>query len=357
MRKNAVNYFLGCSSPEGFTSFFSELYSFDGGRRPYILKGGAGTGKSTLMKKLALELEKRGFEVHRVHCSSDPQSLDAVICRELNFCIADGTSPHVIEPVYPGAVETLINLGDCWDGKALFSKSKEIIEKTKLNSMCHARCQRFLSAAGKVRYDTQKICEEAILEYKIHAYADRFSKRRFKKKEKPCGSEKRIFISALTPDGTVFYGDTVKALAKEIILVDDKTSLASGMLFEELKNLAIRNGYEVISCFCPLSPSGYPEHIIIPELSIAFIRKHDEYPEFVGSRTIHSERFLDAGIISKRKNRIAFNNRIQSELVAEAVLSLREAKRIHDEIEKIYTPAMDFSDFDKIEKRILSEIL
>lgn len=357
MKNNPINYFLGCSSPEGFVSFFSELYSFDGKWHPYIIKGGPGTGKSSLMKRIAFELEKRDYTAERIHCSSDPDSLDGVICRELHFSIADGTSPHVIEPKYPGAVETIINLGDFWNGSLLFEKSKEIMDVTRQNQLCHSRCARFLSAAGKVRWDTQKICEDAVLEYKIHAYADRFSKRRFSKKGKIPGSERKIFISAVTPQGIKFYNETVSAYAGEIIEVDDKTNLVSGLLFEEIKNLAVKNGYAVISCFCPLAPHGFPEHIIIPELSLAFIKKHPGLYKVDSTRTIHCDRFLDGEKISGRKNRILFNSRIQNELLCEAVISLKEAKKIHDEIEKYYIPSMNFSEFDKIEKRILSEIL
>lgn len=357
MKNYSVNYFLGCSTPEGFVSFFSDLYSFDGSWHPYILKGGAGTGKSSLMKGIASELEKRGYEVDRIHCSSDPFSLDAVICRGLHFSIADGTSPHVIEPRYPGAVENIINLGDYWDRAELSGKASEIIETTRRNALCHERCGRFLAAAGKVRYDTQRICEESILEYKIHAYADRFSRRRFKSTGNHFAAERKIFLSAITPQGVHAYTDTANALADEIIIVDDKTGSASSLLMEELKNLALRNGYDVISCFCPLQPTDRPEHIIIPALNLAFVRKHDEY-EFNGAlRTIHCERFMEGEALSKHRNRLELNRRICRELVNEAATSLHEAKRIHDEIEKLYIPAMDFSSFDKIKNRILNEIL
>lgn len=357
MKKYGINYFSGCSSSEGFFSFFSEMYPYDEKWKVYIIKGGAGTGKSTLIKNLASEIEKRGYEVERIHCSSDAESLDGALCRELRFFIADGTKPHIIEPLYPGAVENIINLGEYWDSGILNEKSEEIIEKTKLNSLCHERCMRFLSAAGKVKYDTERLCEGAVLEYKIHAYADRFSHRRFKKKTAYGGKEIKIFLSAITPDGIVYYDDTVNAYADEIILIDDKTSLASGMLLSEMKSLALKNGYDVISAYCPLSPSGSPEHIIIPELSLAFIRNHSAFSVINKKRIIHSDRFLDLKKLSKIKNRLAFNQRIQNELVNEAVISLKRAKLIHDEIEKIYISAMDFSEYDKIEKRIISQVI
>ena len=42
-----ISYFLGCSSPEGFHSFFGELCPTHSGGYTYIIKGGPGTGKSS----------------------------------------------------------------------------------------------------------------------------------------------------------------------------------------------------------------------------------------------------------------------------------------------------------------------
>ena len=87
-----TSFFLGANTPEGFVSFFDELYNPYRPCNAYILKGGPGTGKSTFMKKAAKEAEKRGYSVQYIYCSSDPESLDAIIVPELNLSIAYGTS-------------------------------------------------------------------------------------------------------------------------------------------------------------------------------------------------------------------------------------------------------------------------
>ena len=356
MEKNNINYFLGASTPMGFVSFFSELYDTDKQSRCYVIKGGPGTGKSTLMKNIANFLESKKYTVKRVHCSSDPNSLDAVICDELNVSIADGTAPHVIEPIFPGAVENIINLGDYWDSEALNKNRDKIIETSNENSFYHARCKRFLSAAGLMKTDSERLAADALCEYKLNGYADRFSKRRFKKQD-GIGRESKIFLSAITPLGVVFYPDTMKHYASEIIGIEDNTAAASSLLLERIKTLAIKNGYDVISAFCPLSPKGGPEHIIIPELSLAFIRKHSVYGKIEYTRTIHCSRFFDKTVLAKSKNRMAFNAKIQAELVDEAVLSLKKAKSVHDELEKLYMPHMNFDKFDKLQKKIISDMM
>ena len=59
-----------------------------------FIKGYPGTGKSSMMKKLANEALKRGYDVQLVWCGLDANSIDMVILPELSFCIFDSTEPH-----------------------------------------------------------------------------------------------------------------------------------------------------------------------------------------------------------------------------------------------------------------------
>ena len=79
MKKNDIKYFLAANSCEGFYSVFDKAYLPDGEWRAYIIKGGPGTGKSSFMKRFASYAEKKGCKALRCPCSSDPDSLDAVI--------------------------------------------------------------------------------------------------------------------------------------------------------------------------------------------------------------------------------------------------------------------------------------
>ena len=104
-----VSFFFGANSRKEYTSLFSSVYDKRADGMHYILKGGPGTGKSTLMKKIAVELERKGYFVERGYCSADPNSLDMVIAPEINFSILDGTSPHTFDATYPGVTESIIN--------------------------------------------------------------------------------------------------------------------------------------------------------------------------------------------------------------------------------------------------------
>lgn len=89
-----VQYFLGANSAEGFVSLYDELIDESQASAVYILKGGPGCGKSTLMKKVGEEMEKGGYYVEYILCSGDPDSLDGILIPEKAVAIMDGTAPH-----------------------------------------------------------------------------------------------------------------------------------------------------------------------------------------------------------------------------------------------------------------------
>ena len=63
-----------------------------------FIKGYPGTGKSSMMKQLANQALKFGYDVQLIWCGLDSNSIDMVILPELEFCIFDSTEPHVYFP-------------------------------------------------------------------------------------------------------------------------------------------------------------------------------------------------------------------------------------------------------------------
>ena len=54
-----IEFFLGANSPSGFYSLYDHLLPPETASAIYILKGGPGCGKSTLMRKVAARLYRR----------------------------------------------------------------------------------------------------------------------------------------------------------------------------------------------------------------------------------------------------------------------------------------------------------
>lgn len=99
--------FLGAATPEGAVDFVPGLTE---GLKRYFIKGRPGSGKSTMLKKIASAGTERGFDVEIYHCGFDPNSLDMIIVRELGFAIFDSTAPHEYFPDQP--TDELIDMYD-----------------------------------------------------------------------------------------------------------------------------------------------------------------------------------------------------------------------------------------------------
>ena len=108
-----ATFFLGSCTPRGFSTFASELAE-ECGAVDYI-KGGSGCGKSTFLRRIADEAAARGLEVWRFLCSSDPQSLDAVVLPSLGRGWVDATAPHVLEPTLCAGREGYVDFGAFYD--------------------------------------------------------------------------------------------------------------------------------------------------------------------------------------------------------------------------------------------------
>lgn len=353
-----LNFFLGSSTPQGFVSRFDQLGDPDADWRLYVIKGGPGSGKSTLMRKLASELSPLCKQVEMIHCSSDMDSLDGVIFSDYKISIADGTPPHVIEPKYPGAYENLVPVFDCWDHKALRERRKEIMEATKAVKHCHEYCTRFLTAAGSLLADTYRIALEATDTAKVARYAASFAAREFKRRTQGgTPTESVRFLSAITDKGPHFFSKTAQDLCKRIYLIDDDYGAASRLLLMALRSHAMEAGYSVITCYCPLAPFEKIDHLFIPQLDLGIMTANRFHRlETDGERTIHARRFTDTEKIKQRKKRISFNLKGAAQMIDHASSLLAEAKEKHDLLENLYIGAMDFGKLNALTQKLSQEM-
>ena len=146
--KNEIHLFAAANTQNGFVSFFDKTFCRKGVSRIYILKGGPGSGKSTIMKKFAHEAIKKGYTPIYYHCSSDPDSLDGVTIKETGISVLDGTSPHAFEPVYPGIRDFYVNLSEAWDIEKLNKNAEKIKSLVDCKTSCYKTAYKFLEASA-----------------------------------------------------------------------------------------------------------------------------------------------------------------------------------------------------------------
>lgn len=85
----------GNNTPYGFFSYYDYILKQNEADRIFCIKGGPGVGKSTFMRITGEEMLKEGHDVDFMHCSSDNDSIDGIVIRDMNIALIDGTAPHV----------------------------------------------------------------------------------------------------------------------------------------------------------------------------------------------------------------------------------------------------------------------
>lgn len=154
IQSRSPDFFLGATTPAGFKGYFEPLRR-EPGMQMLLIKSGPGCGKSTLMKHLAQAAEQQGQRIEKIHCASDPDSLDGVIFLDQKRAIIDATAPHVVEPDAPGADELVVSLYHTIDAGKLAPHRDEVKALFARNAALRGRAARYIASAGSLMLDSR----------------------------------------------------------------------------------------------------------------------------------------------------------------------------------------------------------
>ena len=155
IQSRSPDFFLGATTPAGFKGYFEPLRR-EPGMQMLLIKSGPGCGKSTLMKHLAQAAEQQGQRIEKIHCASDPDSLDGVIFLDQKRAIIDATAPHVVEPDAPGADELVVSLYHTIDAGKLAPHRDEVKALFARNAALRGRAARYIASAGSLMLDSRR---------------------------------------------------------------------------------------------------------------------------------------------------------------------------------------------------------
>lgn len=336
-----IQYFLGANSPTGFYSLYHELLPPEEAEAIYILKGGAGCGKSTFMRRVARHAEAAGEACVFIPCSGDPDSLDGLIFPKRRIALVDGTAPHVIEPQYPGVVESYINLGDCYHRAGLQASRQAILDATAEYKGHYKRVYRCLEAASQLHRDNRELLLSAQVIEKCAKRAQGIIHREIKTSGSQRGTVVHRFLSAVTHKGRLLLRDTVNAQAKRVYELSDSYGLAHELL-SPILSAALAAGWDAVACPDPMAPDRLA-HLILPGLSLAFVSTTPEEPwEPRPYRRLRLDAMVDHELLQTCRPRLRFSRKVAAALEEEAVSGLARAKASHDKLEALYNPHVNF---------------
>lgn len=221
-------------------------------------------------------------------------------------------------------------------------------------SRCHEHCCRFLSAAGSLLGDTYRLALDAVSVQKVQKAARRIAAAEFRGGGDARGKESVRFLSAVTNLGQVQFDETARLLCDRICCIEDNCGAVSRLFLSVVRSCALEEGFDIISCYCPLSPFEKLEHVFIPSLRLGFMTVNDYHqPVTEPYKVIRSRRFTDAEVLGRARKRIAFNRKAAAQMLDQSARLLAEAKNFHDQLEEYYRKAMDFKKADKVAAKTL----
>lgn len=337
-------YFASANSKNGFVGFFDEVFGECDYR--YILKGGPGTGKSSLMRRLGQKAEEAGHTTEYILCSSDPDSLDGVIITDLGIAMMDGTAPHVCDVSTPGIDSELINLGVYWRKNKLAAYADEIKEKSSEKSELYTKAYHTISATALMEGMIHAISKKAFYAEKAAAYAARVAA---SFKNKTIASPRVRLMEGYGMSGRceldAFKTETNYRLLPSYLLEYDLLDLIYRAL--SAKHIPMYVSYRAIDA---KTVNG----IYLPEEKVSFTIGAAD----AGEKPVNTERFFDKSILRESKNKLRFARKCIKELEAQRDDIFARIKACHFEIEEYYKKAMNFTkltkDTDKLIEKILS---
>lgn len=341
-------FFISANGYNGFRTEQGALYRSENFERVFVILGGPGTGKSSLLRKVAERGVAEGAECEYIYCSSDPNSLDGILLRKGAHAVAmlDGTAPHERGAPVPGSIDELVHLGVCWDADRLKERRQEILSRMRESAACYTQARRYLSlagaAAGALGDELDLIIDEKKLQNAV-----RRELRTLRTTAEPF--ERTRYISACGTGGVVRLNTFLEE--SEVVHITNECGAAHRYLSEMRKQLCAAGcyGYWVFaSCFDEKSVEG----IYLPQNKRLYLTS-----DFTTSgKKINIKRFFHPQNEAHERVHIRRFLRMRGEMICAATGALAQAGAQHFALEEIYGDAMDFGKKEAITEELCERI-
>lgn len=354
-----MNYYAGGNTAKGFYDLFES--NMQGLENIYLLKGGPGTGKSTMIKKLADAWVEQGYSMEQIHCSSDNDSLDGLIIPALQFGIFDATAPHVLEPKAPGAIEQYVNLGVAWDHTKLKENKDEITTlQTKISAAFQTAYDRFAEGLRIHDYLEDIYIKEMDFD-KADQIADELIQTILLNKTSVHGNAivRHRFFGASTPDGVVDFIPSITEELTKRYFIKGRAGTGKSTLLKKVAAAAESRSFDVEMYHCGFDPESI-DMVVIRELGVCVFDStdpHEYFPERQGDEIVDLyEQTITPGTDEKYESAITYYTKSYKQRMKEGITSLKEAKALRDKLEDIYIDAVDFKVINEIYSAIYKEM-
>ena len=352
--------FISANGFGGFRSRYDEVFSSASFERIFVIKGGPGTGKSTLMRKVMNRYKGKVESITAVYCSSDPLSLDGIILTSKNSKIGlvDATAPHERDAVFPGVCDEILNLADGLRWESLSEYREKIFALASKKKDAYKSAYSFLTLSGNVRDIITPLYDNYSIYNWAESVVDEMLKTETPRKITP---ESIGFSSAFSKFGRSIREDMLPEKGDFIIRGDGFSEYISMRAISDILR-RLSTDYTILSS--PLSDDMIDVIITrkrkiyaggmlrnsrvissdketMPINTISYLGTIIDMPDFISSSHDSSYRFL---------------SRAYDESLDIATKYFKQASEHHFALEALYSTAMDFGKAENYYQHITSKI-
>ena len=342
--KQTATSFISANSEQGFFSLYDTVFDKRRYERIFIITGGPGTGKSSLLRKIRADIAEHEVEIEEILCSSDPHSLDGLILThgDRRVGILDGTPPHGRIPTSPAVIEEIWNLGAFWNGEQIRKEKEKILALTEKKSASYMRAYDLLHALGSVKKEERRAL--------LPAFEMEKAKRQIRHKLQPLhlhGERRTRFLRSFSSAGEHLI--PLEEDVQNLLLISGKESAAEiylSLFADTIHDLKLSHTLFL----SPLSPD-FPDAIYIEENKTLLIK------EGLAQKTLRGRRIIADRFFHNLPEQAKERQKLEQGLKASALAELKNAASAHKEIEAYYSSAMDFHALSLFTENALQEVL
>ena len=349
-------FFAAGNSRLGFHSYFESCFR-DRVSHLLCIKGGPGTGKNTLMRAVAREGERRGYRNEYYYCSSDPDSLDAVLLLDEKHSVGlvDATAPHVFEGKLPGVQEEIVDLGQFWHRSRLLARQDDIVLWNQQKAKGYRDAYRYLAGVGEVSDILYDLTLSTIDAPKLERTATRLLRGIPPQKE---GQVRIGLCDSIGMRGRVTL-DTYLHLGERLCLIEDYYD--SGFaLVRRLANIAFERKIASRVSYHPVLPDRIDALFLEDSKTVFVVGERQEMLEAAErmphARLIDMRRLVRREQVRASRDRIRGAARLREALLDGACDALQEVKEAHFKLEEVYAAAMDFDAKERYTKELCKRL-